>query len=59
MVTRGPWTRGALVAPLAALLAALLAGCELGSVTVVSPAPGVVVHAVLNPDAAEQVILLE
>jgi hypothetical protein len=38
---------------------ALLAGCELGSVTVVSSTPGVVVHAVLNPDAAEQVILLE
>ncbi len=55
MVTHRPWTRGALVAP----LAALLAGCELGSVTVVSPTPGVVVHAVLNPDAPEQVILLE
>lgn len=55
MVTRRLWTVGALATP----LAALLAGCELGSVTVVSPTPGVVVHAVLNPDAAEQVILLE
>jgi hypothetical protein len=58
MVTRG---RGvaARAAAVAVALAAALAGCELGSVTVVSPAPGVVVHAVLNPDAPEQVILLE
>lgn len=40
--------------------AALAAGaCQLSEVTVPSPQIGVVVHAVLNPDASEQVILLE
>ncbi|MBU6366574.1 MAG: DUF4249 family protein [Gemmatimonadetes bacterium] len=58
MVTRRLPMRHAPLVPLLALLA-LVAGCELGSVTVVSPTPGVVVHAVLNPDATEQVILLE
>ena len=37
----------------------LLAGCELADVTIASPKASVVVHAVLNPDAAEQVVLLE
>jgi hypothetical protein len=37
----------------------LLAGCELADVAVATPRPRVIVHAVLNPDAAEQVILLE
>jgi hypothetical protein len=35
------------------------AGCEFGKTVVASPRPTAVVHAVLNPDAAEQVILLE
>lgn len=35
------------------------AGCELAEVTVPTPARGLVVHAVLNPDADEQVVLLE
>ena len=59
MVTRPPRARRARLALGLPWLPLLLAGCELGSVTVVSPTPGVVVHAVLNPDAAEQVILLE
>jgi hypothetical protein len=37
----------------------LLGGCELATETVASPRAAVVVHAVLNPDVAEQVILLE
>ncbi len=36
-----------------------LAGCEIADVTVASPRAAVVVHAVLNPDATEQVILVE
>lgn len=57
MVTR----RGGRAARLAGTLAAALAaaGCQLSEVTVPSPKIGVVVHAVLNPDAPEQVILLE
>jgi hypothetical protein len=43
---------------LAALLP-LLAACEIATETVAAPAPRVVVHAVLNPDADEQVILVE
>lgn len=44
------------------LLFALLTGlaaCEIADVTVASPRAAVVVHAVLNPDANEQVILVE
>lgn len=37
----------------------LIAGCELADVSVATPRPRVIVHAVLNPDAAEQVVLLE
>ena len=36
-----------------------LAGCEISAVDVAPPATTVVVHAVLNPDAAEQVLLVE
>jgi hypothetical protein len=36
-----------------------LVGCEIADVTVASPRAAVVVHAVLNPDADEQVILVE
>lgn len=36
-----------------------LSGCELSAVNVASPLPSIVVHAVLNPDVAEQVILVE
>jgi hypothetical protein len=37
----------------------LAAACELAQVTVASPTSTAVVHAVLNPDATEQVILVE
>jgi len=37
----------------------VLAGCELSAVDVAPPTATVVVHAVLNPDAAEQVLLVE
>ena len=37
----------------------VLAGCELGKVSVPSPTPRIVVHAVLNPSAPEQVVYLE
>lgn len=39
--------------------ALLLGGCELATETVASPRASVVVHAVLNPDVDEQVILVE
>jgi hypothetical protein len=39
--------------------ALLLGGCELATETVTSPRASVVVHAVLNPDVDEQVILVE
>jgi len=39
--------------------ALLLGGCELATETVASPRAAVVVHAVLNPDVDEQVILVE
>jgi hypothetical protein len=44
-----------------AALLALAAGaaCELSTVSVPSPTPSVVVHAVLNPSAPEQVVYLE
>jgi len=58
MVMRPRSARWSLVAALAAgMLAAT--GCEIAEVTVAPPAPAVVVHAVLNPDALEQVILVE
>ena len=58
MVMRTRSARWSLVAALAAgMLAAT--GCEIAEVTVAPPAPAVVVHAVLNPDALEQVILVE
>lgn len=41
------------------VLALLLGGCELATETVASPRAAVVVHAVLNPDVEEQVILVE
>ena len=49
------WTRiaGVTVAVLS------VAGCELAAVSVATPRPAVIVHAVLNPDATEQVILVE
>lgn len=37
----------------------VLSGCEFAEVEVAPPAPLIVVHAVLNPDAAEQVVLVE
>jgi hypothetical protein len=36
----------------------LLAACESTPVEVASPAAAIVVHAVLNPDVAEQVVLV-
>ncbi len=39
--------------------ALMLSGCEIAEVTVAPPAPTVVVHAVLNPDAPEQIVLVE
>lgn len=42
-----------------ALGSLVLSACELSEVTVPSPSATVVVHAVLNPDAEEQVILVE
>lgn len=51
-VGRGAWSVG--------LLGALaLGGCEFGEATVPTPAPRLVVHAVLNAGASEQVILVE
>lgn len=49
-------TRGVMRCWLPALA---LSGCELSAVNVAPPAPAVVVHAVLNAGAPEQVILLE
>ncbi len=43
----------------ALLLLPAIAACEIATDTVASPEPRVIVHAVLNPDAAEQVILVE
>ena len=51
--------RRALVATRTMTLALTLAACEFDKVSVAPPAPLVVVHAVLNADAAEQVILVE
>ncbi|WP_439642491.1 DUF4249 family protein [Gemmatimonas sp.] len=39
--------------------AVLLVACEAAPVEVTSPAASIVVHAVLNPDVAEQVVLVE
>ncbi len=41
------------------LLLPALSACEIATETVASPEARIVVHAVLNPDAAEQVILVE
>ncbi len=43
----------------ALLLLPWMSACEIATETVESPAPRIVVHAVLNPDAREQVILVE
>lgn len=43
----------------ALLLLPAVTACEIATDTVASPDPRVVVHAVLNPDAAEQVVLVE
>ena len=51
--------RGRSRAALLLSLCVLLAACELATETVASPVPRVVVHAVLNPDEDEQVILVE
>ena len=51
--------RGARRAVTGVVTLLLVAGCELADVAVATPRPRVIVHAVLNPDAAEQVILLE
>jgi len=57
MVTRRVGSVLALAA--AALSAVALSGCEIAAVTVASPRASIVVHAVLNPEADEQVILVE
>ncbi len=44
---------------LVGLAGTLVGGCELAELTVPVPTGGLVVHAVLNPDADEQVVLLE
>ncbi len=44
---------------LCSVMGAGSAGCEIDAVTVANPATAVVVHSVLNPDAPEQVILVE
>ncbi len=41
------------------LVLSSLVACEIATETVARPAPRIVVHAVLNPDATEQVILVE
>lgn len=41
------------------LAPALLAGCEFGKAVIPAPTPRIVVHAVLNAGAAEQVVLVE
>jgi hypothetical protein len=41
------------------LLAAVLAACSLGEVTVPKTSPLIVVHAVLNPNAVVQIVLVE
>lgn len=62
-VMRGARRRWALLRGMRSLAAIggvlLLAGCELAAVNVAPPAPAVVVHAVLNPNADEQVVLVE
>ena len=52
MVTGARWIGGL-------LSALLLAACESTPVEVASPTAAIVVHAVLNPDAPEQVVLVE
>lgn len=50
-------TRGRAIG--AVLAVSMLVACESTPVEVSSPAPQIVVHAVLNPDVSEQVVLLE
>jgi len=60
MVTRSMMQRLRLaVSGATVAMISLAAGCELANVSVATPRPRVIVHAILNPDAAEQVILLE
>ncbi len=65
MVTRRSWSvRHPVMSRLRWLVAigaltVAASGCELAEVTVASPSASVVVHAVLNPDATEQIILVE
>ena len=64
MVTRraatpDAWRLPSRVTATTILVGVLLSGCELDAVNVAPPAPQVVVHAVLNADADEQVILVE
>lgn len=51
--------RPALAAALAAALALPAAGCEFGEIVIASPAPTLVVHAVLDPDQPVQQVLVE
>ena len=58
MVTRA--SRGRIAMRLVSAAAALvLAACESTPVEVASPTAAIVVHSVLNPDASEQVVLIE
>ena len=59
MVTRARWSRAGLRWVGGLLSAVVLAACESTPVEVASPAAAIVVHAVLNPDAPEQVVLVE
>jgi len=49
------WARNAALV----ICACVMSACEFDAVNVASPKPLIVVHAVLNPDVAEQVILVE
>ncbi|MCC6242476.1 MAG: DUF4249 family protein [Gemmatimonadaceae bacterium] len=59
MVTRRVWHRVLATTAGACILVAGLGACEIAAVQVSSPKALVIVHAVLNPDAGEQVILVE
>ena len=58
MVTLLRWKR-ALRAIGAPVVLGCLSACEIAAVQVASPKASVIVHAVLNPDALEQVVLVE
>ncbi len=58
MVTRRT-LRGAVTRLLSAACALLLAGCEFDETVISQTAPTLVIHAVLNPDQAQQVVLVE